>query len=69
MSGEPTPPRNHSLLRAFVVVAWSCFGIRKGSEHRQDLAMVTPSQVVIVGVISGLLFVLILALVVTIVSS
>jgi hypothetical protein len=31
--------------------------------------MVTPLQVVIVGVISGLLFVLILALVVTIVSS
>jgi hypothetical protein len=69
MSDQPTPTQSHSLLRAFVMVAWSFFGIRKGAEHRQDLAMVTPLQVVIVGVISGLLFVLILALVVTIVSS
>jgi len=69
MSDQPTPTQSHSLLRAFVMVAWSFFGIRKGAEHRQDLAMVIPLQVVIVGVISGLLFVLILALVVTIVSS
>lgn len=66
---EPTSNPNPSLLRAFVMVAWSFFGIRKGSEHRQDLSMVTPVQIVIVGVISGLLFVMLLALVVTIVSS
>ena len=66
---EPTSSPTPSLLRAFVMVAWSFFGIRKGSEHRQDLSMVTPLQIVIVGVISGLLFVMLLALVVTIVSS
>jgi hypothetical protein len=69
---EPTPTipsANPSLLRAFVMVAWSFFGIRKGAEHRQDLLMVTPRQIVIVGVVSGLLFVMLLALVVTIVSS
>jgi hypothetical protein len=65
----PTPGSKPSLLRAFVMVAWSFFGIRKGAEHRQDLLMVTPAQIVIVGVVSGLLFVMLLALVVTIVSS
>ena len=66
---EPTPNPSHSLLRAFVMVAWSFLGIRKGAEHRQDLLMVKPVQIVIVGVVSGLLFVMLLALVVTIVSS
>jgi hypothetical protein len=68
MSQSPKPA-NHSLLRAFVMVAWSFLGIRKGAEHQRDLSMVTPTQIVVVGVISGLLFVLTLALVVTIVSS
>ena len=66
---EPTPNPSPSLLRAFVMVAWSFLGIRKGAEHRQDLLMVKPVQIVIVGVVSGLLFVMLLALVVTIVSS
>lgn len=64
-----SPPTKHSLLRAFVMVAWSFLGIRKGAEHRQDLMMVTPKQIVVVGVISGVLFVMSLALVVTIVTS
>ena len=66
---EQAPKASPSLLRAFVMVAWSFFGIRKGSEHRQDLLVVKPVQIVIVGVVSGLLFVMLLALVVTIVSS
>ncbi|MBU3649331.1 MAG: DUF2970 domain-containing protein [Limnohabitans sp.] len=49
------------------MVAWSFFGIRKGAEHQRDLAMVRPVQVVVVGVISGLLFVLSLALVVNLI--
>ncbi len=66
---EPTPqaPVKHSFWRAFVMVAWSFFGIRKGAEHQRDLAMVRPVQVVVVGVISGLLFVLSLALVVNLI--
>jgi len=66
---DPTTTRNPSLLRAFIMVAWSFMGIRKGAEHRQDLTMVTPKQIVIVGVVSGLLFVMLLAMVVTIVTS
>jgi hypothetical protein len=51
------------------MVAWSFFGIRKGAEHQRDLSMVTPVQLVIVGVVSGLLFVMSLALVVSLVLS
>jgi len=53
-----------STLRAFKLVAWSFFGIRKGSEFQKDVAQVTPAQVVLVGVVSGLLFVMTLVLVV-----
>jgi hypothetical protein len=51
------------------MVAWSFFGIRKGSEHRQDLLTVKPLQIVIVGIICGLLFVSFLAFVVNFVTS
>ena len=53
-----------STLRAFKLVAWSFFGIRKKSEFHKDVAQVTPAQVVLVGVVSGVLFVLTLVLVV-----
>jgi hypothetical protein len=66
---EQSPKLSPSLLRAFVMVAWSFFGIRKGAEHRQDLLTVKPLQIVIVGVVCGLLFVLLLTLVVNFVSS
>lgn len=70
MSNEEQAPKlSPSLLRAFVMVAWSFFGIRKGAEHRQDLLTVKPLQIVIVGVVCGLLFVLLLTLVVNFVSS
>jgi hypothetical protein len=62
---KPSP----TLLRAFVMVAWSFFGIRKSSEHRQDLLTVKPLQIVIVGVVCGLLFVSFLAVVVNFVVS
>ncbi|NBZ99027.1 MAG: DUF2970 domain-containing protein, partial [Betaproteobacteria bacterium] len=45
---EQAPKASPSLLRAFVMVAWSFFGIRKSSEHRQDLLTVKPLQIVIV---------------------
>ena len=66
---EQAPKLSPSLLRAFVMVAWSFLGIRKGAEHRQDLLTVKPLQIVIVGIICGLLFVSFLALVVNLVTS
>lgn len=66
---EQAPKSSPSLLRAFVMVAWSFFGIRKSSEHRQDLLTVKPLQIVIVGIVCGLLFVSFLAFVVNFVTS
>jgi CHASE2 domain-containing sensor protein len=66
---EQAPKGSPTLLRAFVMVAWSFFGIRKGAEHRQDLLTVKPLQIVIVGIICGLLFVSFLAFVVNFVTS
>ena len=66
---EQAPKLSPSLLRAFVMVAWSFLGIRKGAEHRQDLLTVKPLQIVVVGIICGLLFVSFLALVVNFVTS
>jgi CHASE2 domain-containing sensor protein len=66
---EQAPKASPSLLRAFVMVAWSFFGIRKSAEHRQDLLTVKPLQIVIVGIICGLLFVSFLAVVVNFVAS
>jgi hypothetical protein len=56
-----------STLRAFKLVAWSFFGIRKRSEFQKDVAHVTPAQVVLVGLISGLMFVMTLVLVVNLI--
>lgn len=39
-------------------VAWSFFGVRKGADHEVDLSSVKPMQVIVVGVLAGLLFVL-----------
>jgi hypothetical protein len=49
-----------SLLRSFKVVAWAFLGIRKGSASQQDFSQVKPVTVIVVGIVSALLFVLIL---------
>lgn len=68
MSEEPTSASSGmSTLRAFQVVAWSFFGIRKGSEFQKDVTQVTPAQVILVGIVSGVLFVMSLVLVVNLI--
>jgi Protein of unknown function (DUF2970) len=49
-----------SLARTFKAVAWSFFGVRKGSEHERDVAELKPQQVIVVGVICAALFVALL---------
>jgi len=56
-----------STLRAFKLVAWSFLGIRKRSEFQKDVTQVTPAQVVLVGIVSGLLFVMMLVVVVNLI--
>ena len=46
-----------TILRTFKAVAWSFFGIRKGSEYEKDVSQLNPVHVVIAGVIAAALFV------------
>jgi hypothetical protein len=53
-----------SLARTFKAVAWSFFGIRKGSEYERDIAELKPQHVIVAGIVSAALFVLALVLIV-----
>ncbi len=62
--------RKGSFLHTVRAVAWSFFGVRKSSDHAQDVQRINPLHVVIVGLLAGVLFVLgLLALVRWVVSS
>jgi Protein of unknown function (DUF2970) len=53
-----------NVARAFKAVAWSFFGVRKGSEYERDVAELKPAQVIVVGIVCAALFVLALVAVV-----
>jgi Protein of unknown function (DUF2970) len=50
--------RKGSFLQTMRAVAWSFFGIRKGSEYEKDVSQLNPVHVVIAGVLGAGLFVL-----------
>ena len=58
-----------NLARSFKAVAWSFIGIRKNSEHDKDMHMIKPVQVIIVGIVLALLFVVGLVVVINLVVS
>jgi hypothetical protein len=43
--------------RAFKAVAWSFFGVRKGSDYERDVAELKPQHVIVVGIVCAALFV------------
>jgi hypothetical protein len=47
-----------SLARTFKAVAWSFFGVRKGSDYERDIAELKPQHVIAVGIACAALFVL-----------
>ena len=49
--------RKASFFQTVRAVAWSFFGIRKGSEYEQDLSQLNPVHVIIAGVAGAALFV------------
>jgi hypothetical protein len=59
MSGKQEQGES-SLWRTIKAVSWAFLGIRKGSEFRQDLTELKPVHIIIVGVVSALIFVLVL---------
>jgi hypothetical protein len=56
--------RKASFLQTMRAVAWSFFGIRKGSEYEKDVGRLNPVHLVIAGVLGAALFVLALVLLV-----
>ena len=59
MNSSPTPgPRKGNVLRTVQAVLWSMLGVRKGSEWQEDGAKVTPLQIIAVGLVVLILFVL-----------
>jgi hypothetical protein len=53
-----------SLWRSVRMVAWSFFGIRKGSESQEDMARVNPFHIIAVGLAAAALFVVSLVILV-----
>jgi hypothetical protein len=63
-------PRQAKLSEVFGAVFWSFFGVRKGRHMQKDAVTIRPHQVIIVGVVSGAIFVAVLLVIVrTIVRS
>ncbi len=48
------------MLATFKAVAWSFFGVRRGVDHDSDMANLNPVYVILAGVISCVVFVLVL---------
>jgi len=61
----PAEPRPATFLQVAGAVFWSFFGVRKGRHMLQDTTTIKPLHVVIVGLLSGLAFVLALLALVT----
>jgi hypothetical protein len=53
-----------SPLKAALAVFWSFFGVRKRRDYDADAQNLTPAQVVIAGLIGGVVFVLTIVLLV-----
>jgi len=49
--------RRGSFLQTMKAVAWSFFGVRKGSEYEKDIAQLNPVHVIVAGVAAAALFV------------
>lgn len=55
---QPPPPETASLRQVAGAVFWSFFGVRKGRHMKEDTTTIKLHHVIIVGLLSGLVFVL-----------
>lgn len=56
--------RKGSFFRTMKAVAWSFFGVRKGSDLEKDVSQLNPVHVIIAGVIGAAIFIVLLLLLV-----
>ncbi len=59
--------RKLSLLQTIKAVAWSFFGVRRGSDYQNDVSKLNPVHVIIAGLIGAALFIAVLILLVRLV--
>ena len=66
MSGDlkEAVARKGSFLRTLQAVAWSFFGVRKGSDLEKDVSQLNPVHVIIAGLCGAVLLIVVLLLVV-----
>ena len=57
MATPETPP-SASMVQVAKAVIWSFLGIRRRAEHEADAVTIKPAQVIVAGIIGGVLFVL-----------
>ena len=59
MSGElrNAVQRKASFWQTMRAVAWSFFGIRKGSEYEKDVSQLNPVHVIIAGIAGAAIFI------------
>lgn len=55
---EPQQPRKATPLQVVKAVLWAFFGIRKRAAHERDAVTITPLQVIVVGIVCAVIFVL-----------
>ena len=60
----PVAQRKGSFVRTMKAVAWSFFGVRKGTDYEKDVSQLNPVHVVIAAVIGVALFIAFLLLLV-----
>ena len=60
----PVLQRKGSFVQTMKAVAWSFFGVRKGSDYEKDVSQLNPVHVVVAGVIGAVLFIILLLLLV-----
>ncbi|MGE5088518.1 MAG: DUF2970 domain-containing protein [Candidatus Levyibacteriota bacterium] len=58
-----------TLLQVIGAVFWSFLGVRKGNAMRRDMVTIKPHQVIIVGIVIGMLFVATLLVIVRLIIS
>ena len=65
----PATARKANFGQTFRAVAWSFLGIRRSSDHEQDVRKLNPIHVVIAAVLGAAVFVVVLVVLVHVVTS
>lgn len=51
------PQQRSSFWATILAVFWAFFGVRRGTDYQRDIQQLKPRQLIIAGLIGGVLFV------------